>query len=227
MEMRKGSSATGRLKKKATRFSTAQSMTMTGSDNGNHGSLGGVADEKPKRVDGPPFEKFVIDLVKPAVDDNPPPMIKTTATFQGLGDLPGGNFASLALGVSGDGSVVVGRGESVSGEEAIRWTQTEGLTGLGDLSGGNFASVATKASADGSVIIGHGESGSGREAFRWTIPGGMIGLGDLPAVVFVSEGHSLSADGSLVVGTSNSSNGTEAYRWTDVAGHDRDGSSSG
>ena len=60
------------------------------------------------------------------------------ASFQGLGDLPGGVFSSSAGGVSADGSVVVGSGTSANGYEAFRWTQATGMVGLGDLSGGGF-----------------------------------------------------------------------------------------
>ena len=48
----------------------------------------------------------------------------------GLGDLDGGTFDSVGEGVSGDGSVVVGSGESPSGREAYRWTQSSGMVGL-------------------------------------------------------------------------------------------------
>ena len=64
------------------------------------------------------------------------------ASFQGLGDLPGGIFNSQAYGVSANGSVVVGRGNSANGFEASRWTQETGMVGVGDLSGGDFYSFA-------------------------------------------------------------------------------------
>jgi probable HAF family extracellular repeat protein len=51
----------------------------------------------------------------------------------GLGDLPGGSFSSVAVGVSSDGSVVVGVGNSASGNEAFRWTQAEGMRRLYDV----------------------------------------------------------------------------------------------
>jgi len=57
----------------------------------------------------------------------------------GLGDLPGGSFSSYADGVSANGSVVVGYGNSANGNEAFRWTQGTGMVGLGDLSGGIFS----------------------------------------------------------------------------------------
>ncbi|MCK6486665.1 MAG: hypothetical protein L6R00_21355 [Phycisphaerae bacterium] len=100
--------------------------------------------------------------------------------FMGLGDLPDAAFDSLAAGISGDGSTIVGQGRSASGYESIRWTLGTGMVGLGDLFGGGFESIATRASADGSVVVGQGRSSQGIEAFRWTAGGGMVGLGDLP-----------------------------------------------
>src|SRR3972149_3043660 len=60
------------------------------------------------------------------------------ATFTRLGALPGGFVASGGRGVSADGSVVMGYGNSASGEEAFRWTSGGGMVGLGDLPGGVF-----------------------------------------------------------------------------------------
>lgn len=79
--------------------------------------------------------------------------------FQGLGDLPGGAFLSLGLGVSADGSVAVGYSAGASGDEAFRWTSGGGMVGLGDLPGGSFDSQAHSTSADGSVVVGFGKSG--------------------------------------------------------------------
>ena len=44
------------------------------------------------------------------------------ASFQGLGDLPGGAFNSSARAVSADGFVIAGYGVSTSGREAFAWT---------------------------------------------------------------------------------------------------------
>ena len=55
-----------------------------------------------------------------------------TVSFQGLGDLPGGGFWSNAVGVSADGSVVVGFSDSSASDigEAFRW-ENGVMTGLG------------------------------------------------------------------------------------------------
>lgn len=78
------------------------------------------------------------------------------ASFQNLGSLPGGNYTSRALGVSPDGSVVVGwSGSSNGSREAFRWTETEGMTGLGDLPGGNFDSFARGTSNGDAAVWGY------------------------------------------------------------------------
>lgn len=139
----------------------------------------------------------------------------TTASFQGLGDLPGSIFTSEARGVSADGSTVVGYGSSASGTEAFRWTSGDGMVGLGDLPGGYFSSVAYGVSADGLVVVGEGYSASADEAFRWTSSDGMVGLGDLSGGGFSSSARGVSADGSVVVGYSiSNSSSYEAFRWT-------------
>ena len=147
------------------------------------------------------------------------PAAAQTASFQGLGDLPGGNFFSLAYDVSADGAVVVGRSQiAASGSiayEAFQWTADGGMVGLGYLPGGantHGSSEAFGASADGSVIVGS----SGAAAFRWTAGGGMVSLGLLPGTNN-SGARSVSADGSVVVGSS----GAAAFRWTADGGMSR------
>lgn len=143
------------------------------------------------------------------------------ASFRGLGDLPGGAFASWAAAVSADGRVVVGQSKSAKGSEAFRWTAETGMVGLGDLAGGIFYSDATAVSGDGTVIVGTSSSGLGGEAFRWTAKTGMVGLGDLPGGSFSSGARAVSADGSVVVGFGSSTpSGAyhEAFRWTAAGG---------
>ena len=63
------------------------------------------------------------------------PALAQADDFQGLGFLPSGTY-SQAFGVSADGSVIVGTGNStVSGAEAFRWTSSAGIVGLGVLPG--------------------------------------------------------------------------------------------
>ena len=51
-------------------------------------------------------------------------------TFQGLGDLSGGDFHSRSRCISGDGSFSVGFGTTSNSAEAIRWSIPTGLMGL-------------------------------------------------------------------------------------------------
>jgi probable HAF family extracellular repeat protein len=153
------------------------------------------------------------------------------ASFQELGFLPGGSFSrSFALGVSADGSVVVGESSSVnSPAEAFLWTKGTGMVGLGYLPGGgpsanrNAGSTALGISADGSVVVGYSNIPNvnggygGYEAFRWTQATGMVGLGDLPGGIFQSSAVKVSADGSVVVGNGVGFYGT-AFRWTQATG---------
>ena len=147
----------------------------------------------------------------------------------GLGFLPGGgpsanlNAGSNALGISADGSVVVGYSNipnvngGYGGYEAFRWTQATGMVGLGDLPGGIFDSKATGVSADGSVVVGNGTGFYGT-AFRWTQATGMVGLGYLPGGGYYAASYAsgVSANGSVVVGVSTSANGTEALGWQEA-----------
>jgi probable HAF family extracellular repeat protein len=147
------------------------------------------------------------------------------ASFRGVGDLSGGNFLSVATGVSGDGKVVVGYSSSArsgTSYEAFRWTATNGTTALGDLPGGSFSSFANAVSSDGLVVVGSSSSSNGTEAFRWTQATGMAGLGDLPGGSVVSFANAVSANGQVVTGESSSTlSGTtrqEAFRWTSTNG---------
>ncbi len=95
-----------------------------------------------------------------------------------LGDLTGGLDFSEALGVSSDGTVIVGRSESSNGMEAFRWTSS-GISGLGDLPGGAFQSIATGVSGDGEIVVGLGTSAADNEAFVWEEERGMRSLSAL------------------------------------------------
>jgi probable HAF family extracellular repeat protein len=153
---------------------------------------------------GPPSDPFVLEAFR----------WTSAGGMVGLGDLPGGDFLSFAVRVSGDGSVIVGYGASASGTEAFRWTSAGGMVGLGDLPGGSFSSYALGVSDDGSTVVGHGSSASGDfEAFRWTSGGGMVALGDLPGGSFFSYASDVSADGSTILGGATSASGIEPFLW--------------
>jgi probable HAF family extracellular repeat protein len=138
----------------------------------------------------------------PTPSPSPSPSPTTTASFQGLGFLPGG-VNSFATDVSGDGKVIVGWSGFENGSvRAWRWTAATGLVDIGDLGGG--AAEAHAVSADGNTIVGRSWDASQQQtAFRWR-----AGLGMQPVPIL--EASDVSGDGSVVIGF--------AIRWTEAGG---------
>ena len=139
----------------------------------------------------------------------------------GLGDFPDSNLnpngrGSYALGVSGDGSIVVGSGSSPDAipVQAFRWTDSTGIAGIGYLTAEPYSEAAA-ISADGTTIVGTGRS---YEAFRWTQPTGMVGLGGLLGGDGSSGARAVSADGSVIAGGAKSALGNEPFIWTQATG---------
>jgi len=142
------------------------------------------------------------------------------ATFESLGVLPGGQN-SMAHAVSADGTIVVGQSESslgpMSGIEAFRWNENEGIVGLGDLPGGIFTSFAHGVSSDGNIIVGTGWGDGFTEALRWE-NNVMEGIGFLPGGTD-SFAYDVSDDGLTIVGYGFDSDGfSMAFRWTQASG---------
>jgi probable HAF family extracellular repeat protein len=150
----------------------------------------------------------------------------------GLGFLAddGNDFESEALGISGDGLVVVGMAKNTdpnnatkSVKEAFVWEDGV-MTGLGFLQDdtNEVGSEAAAASYDGGALVGtsnvddpNDPTTSVRQAFIWQ-DGVMTGLGFLAdaAGPFESKATGVSADGSVVVGESQTAVGNEAFVWT-------------
>jgi hypothetical protein len=93
----------------------------------------------------------------------------------GLGDLPGGNFDSIAIDVSADASVIVGAGTTAAGSEAFIWDASHGMRRLADVAtdqGINLTgwtlTAAHGISHDGMSIIGDGINPSGNQE-AWLI----------------------------------------------------------
>ncbi len=144
-------------------------------------------------------------------------------SFRGLGALSVATFDSRALGISADGSTVVGASTTSRGSEAFRWTGDAEMLSLGQLhvgpNGFGRPSSSSAVSADGSVVVG-----SSYTPFRFTEQGGLVDLGTIPGgdARFSPNGASgVSADGSVVVGSSHSEDGPEAFRWTQEGGFQR------
>jgi uncharacterized membrane protein len=140
------------------------------------------------------------------------------AVFLGLGDLPGGGFTSVGIGVSPDGGVAVGLSQPVvSRNEGFRWEDGV-MEGIGDLPGGLLRSQANAASEGGLVVVGTGaDSASVLQAVRWE-GGALTSLGFLAQPLYTPYSHAddLSADGRIIVGSSTDADGVfRAVRWVD------------
>ncbi|MDX2131993.1 MAG: hypothetical protein SFY69_08075 [Planctomycetota bacterium] len=125
---------------------------------------------------------------------------------------------SVANDASFDGSVVVGtlgRGSTIEGEQAFRWTPSGGMQPLGfTRPGEHFISQANAVSADGNTVVGE-SAGFGSEAFVWTSE---LGMRALPPVSMPNAGSSIAfgmnADASIIVGLGGTS-GRHPIRWQD------------
>ncbi len=125
-------------------WNTPQTITVSGVDDAERDGDGPYdvtfSLRTSQRPGLPPVTLKVLHFVN--VDDD-------SASFAGLGDLPGGAVASYASDVSDSGDVVVGWSVGDSGDEAVRWTSGAGLEPLG-----GAPSRAHGVSSDGSLIVG-------------------------------------------------------------------------
>jgi len=147
-----------------------------------------------------------------------------TGGIVNLGTL-GGNL-SEALGVSADGSIVVGRARDSSGKlRAFRWTQQDGMRSLGAAIGNEAfdQSEAEGISPDGNVIVGIAYNDRNESVgFRNILQGTRrvnISLGDPPTGFISVHPFSTNQDGSIIVGGMGKSDRTSrAMRWTEAGG---------
>lgn len=151
--------------------------------------------------------------------------------FQGLGYLTGFDY-SEAVGVSGDGSAVVGNIRPIGNEangnsQAFGWSATTGMIGLGYPAGSNM-SRALAVSGDGSTVMGYSQllSNSGPNsaaaAFSWTSATGFAGLGTLPGATDRGFATAANATGTVIVGAAGAPVagccGAQATIWTPATG---------
>jgi uncharacterized membrane protein len=145
----------------------------------------------------------------------------TSGGLQLLPALPGGlTVGNNALGISPDGSIIVGTsGWTGSGVRAVRWLNGGTVVqNLGVLPGG-LSSWAEDVSTDNSAVAGYSHwSGSGTRAIRWTAAGGMVNLG-IPAGGLASQGSAINGDGQAIVGFYTvASNVKRALLWNTTIG---------
>ncbi|MCC7315658.1 MAG: PEP-CTERM sorting domain-containing protein [Planctomycetes bacterium] len=124
-------------------------------------------------------------------------------SFLGLGALPNPTPYSIAYGISGDGSTVVGFSAHAGNWHAYRWTAVDGLNALNPSPPANSYTVATGTSFDGSVVVGGYGDQNNDWSFRWTAEDGFMALHELTPETFNSAAWDVSYDGRTVVGVVN------------------------
>lgn len=137
-------------------------------------------------------------------------------TVDGLTSLDG----MTGLGVSSDGTVIVGFVNGPSGTEAAYWTEASGLTVVGALGTSPIDAWFSDATYDAAVATGQSMIDlPDVEALRWTQQTGLVGLGDVPGGLHYALGWGVSEDGSIIVGETIGDVGSfEAFRWTSTGG---------
>ena len=132
-----------------------------------------------------------------------------TVEFRGLGDLPGGETWSVAMGVSSDGRFVVGRSYTESDYDPFLWTSQGGMRSHNRFHREGRHGLATCVSDDGRVLCGAGASkGESKAARLW--------IGEQPSINIAphwSIAEGMSADGSVVVGYQFFKGTCSAFRW--------------
>lgn len=128
------------------------------------------------------------------------------ASFQGIGDLPGGtNFSDCRV-ISANGTVVAGTGSSASTQEAIYWTQQGGIQRTGLVPGYSSGHYPIAVSADGSLIAGEVWNMSGETVpFLWSADGGIQKLDNSNGLYKIASVRGMSSDGSIISGYVNTS----------------------
>lgn len=138
-----------------------------------------------------------------------------TPGFRGLGDLPGGDYFSRALGISGDGTVVVGKSITDFGVGSFRWTLEEGIVGVDTDHTGQYIGSLYGADYSGEVLVGFRGSGyPDYKAFWWTEADGVNELHGSGATRHIA--YDVSGDGAVIVGKQLL--GNQAFRWTSEGG---------
>lgn len=121
-----------------------------------------------------------------------------------------------ALGISADGSTIVGTAATGDTGQTITFEAAAWLDGSAPvILGAGPTSSAHAASADGSVIVGQYFVNNQYRAFRWTQSDGFQHLPEPTGSVSDMRAFAVSADGSIVVGEARNTvtNENEAFVW--------------
>ena len=112
-------------------------------------------------------------------------------SFRGLGDLPGGSYASRASAVSRDGRFIAGSSSSAlsgSWREGVIWQPDGTMLAIGDLPGGLPNSRLSAISDDGQSAAGNSNDSTGPMAVRWSAADGLVSL-QTPTVAIAISGN--------------------------------------
>ena len=149
------------------------------------------------------------------------------------------NVSTIALGISGDGSAVVGISlDPYSRSRAFRWTEADGIQDLGTLrADGSGNAWAFDASRNGNVVVGmsYSDEPGDERAFAW-IEGATGGVSQDGQMFMLepflgadrSGAHAVSADGNYAAGYSEVEDDVprrNAIRW-EIGGLDEGGNAS-
>ena len=130
----------------------------------------------------------------------------TWSPANGWSAIPGADDTSNALGISADGSVIVG----VNQNHAFRWSQADGPLDIGPFSDPPTFSIASDVSDDGAVVVGDTDTA---QAFRWTTTTGAEFIN--PDESRDTVAYATDADGSTIVGQIGFQ---RAYVWDEANG---------
>ena len=149
------------------------------------------------------------------------PRAMGTAFSGGLGEMPGGTYNSVALGIANGGTVVAGGSITAnnSNGSAFSWTLSGGMKEL-NAAVSPLGGDARAVTPDGRYLVGQGLNGANSGAFRYDNQSSTyLQLGFLPGYTFSSRANGVSDDGSVAAGFSQTSAGArQAFRWTQAGG---------
>jgi len=140
------------------------------------------------------------------------------------GEVTGGQVLSAALGVSADGSVIVGSANGAnSRSHAFRWDAAHGMVDLGSMLK-EESSVAVGVSADGNSIIGWDKGDSSVSAWVGNGQRGVVFLGGAERLIhpygWAGMAQATNDVGSTIVGQTHPANaattrgGGTTWRWS-------------
>ena len=132
-------------------------------------------------------------------------------SITGLGYLAPGGALSVALGVSLDGTTIVGSSDSGNDSLAFKIGSDGVMSPLGTLPG-LITSEAKAVNEDGTVIVGTATLSNRTASVKWT-NGVAAELSDLPGGFNFASANACDFTGDVVVGRASSDAGLEAVVW--------------